>query len=300
MTIGEILTQPRYHNMDHPNSYASQNLNKTKKNYSTTKWEGLGMIFSLQKSYHYLLSNPFIFYIDHQALKYLVNQLLHHVTIYRWLLLFIEFEFKFIVWLGHANIRPNHLSRVQTSKEPTSINDDLPNTHLLRVESVPDELKDIVQFIQDGRALEELSEKRNKILAVRAVSYTLINGSLYKLGQNDILWRCVLPHEHQLIINESHAIVVGGHFQVETKIKNILQEGLWWPTLNRDCKSHILKCDKCQRIWIPLKQNEMPLMSINPNLTFEIWVIDFLGPFPRLGCRTGSRYIVTAIEYVTK
>ena len=44
----------------------------------------------------------------------------------------------------------------------------------------------------------------------------------------------------------------------------------------------------------------MPLISVNPSLTFEIWAIDFIGPFLVPAKRTGVRYIITAIEYVTK
>lgn len=40
--------------------------------------KGLGMVFALQKYRHYLLANPFIFYTNHQAMKYLVNKPLHH------------------------------------------------------------------------------------------------------------------------------------------------------------------------------------------------------------------------------
>ena len=89
--FGEILTQPKDDNMDYPNSYTSQNLNKVKNTSSTTEQEGLGMIFSLQKFWDYLLDNPFIFYIDHQELKYLVNKPLHHGRICQWFLLFQDF-----------------------------------------------------------------------------------------------------------------------------------------------------------------------------------------------------------------
>ena len=44
----------------------------------------------------------------------------------------------------------------------------------------------------------------------------------------------------------------------------------------------------------------MPLIPVNPILTFEIWAIDFIGPFPIPAKRTGARYIITAVEYVTK
>ena len=44
----------------------------------------------------------------------------------------------------------------------------------------------------------------------------------------------------------------------------------------------------------------MPVLPISPSLTFETWAIDFIGPFPKQGKRTGARYIITAVEYVTK
>ena len=44
----------------------------------------------------------------------------------------------------------------------------------------------------------------------------------------------------------------------------------------------------------------MQLISVNPSLTFEIWDIDFIGPFPVPARRIGARYIKIAVEYVTK
>ena len=44
----------------------------------------------------------------------------------------------------------------------------------------------------------------------------------------------------------------------------------------------------------------MPLISVNPSLTFEIWAIDFIGPFPIPAKKTGARYIISTVEYVTK
>ena len=35
-------------------------------------------------------------------------------------------------------------------------------------------------------------------------------------------------------------------------------------------------------------------------MTFEIWAIEFIGPFPIPARRTCARYIITAVEYVTK
>ena len=35
-------------------------------------------------------------------------------------------------------------------------------------------------------------------------------------------------------------------------------------------------------------------------MTFEIWAIDFIGPFPIREKRIGARYIIIVVEYVTK
>ena len=110
IAIGAILTQPGDDGMDYPIVYSSRKLNKAERNYSTTEREALGMVFALQKYHHCLLSNPFTFYTDHQALKYLVNKPLHHGRICRWLLLFQEFEFEVVVRPGKLNVGPDHLS----------------------------------------------------------------------------------------------------------------------------------------------------------------------------------------------
>ena len=94
--------------MDYPIVYNSIKLKKYERNYSTIEREALGMVFALQKYRHYLLANPFIFYTNHQALKYLVNKPLHHGRICRRLLLFQEFEFEVVVRPGKLNVGPDH------------------------------------------------------------------------------------------------------------------------------------------------------------------------------------------------
>ena len=39
-----------------------------------TELEALGMVYAVQKKIHYLFTTPFMFYIDHQALLYMINK----------------------------------------------------------------------------------------------------------------------------------------------------------------------------------------------------------------------------------
>jgi len=69
-----VLSQKDSKNIDHPIYFASRQLIAVEKNYTTTECETLGMIFAVKKFRHYLLGYPFTFYVDHDALKYLINK----------------------------------------------------------------------------------------------------------------------------------------------------------------------------------------------------------------------------------
>jgi hypothetical protein len=74
IALGVILVQPGEGNLDHPIYFSSHKLSQDEHNYTTTKREGLAMVYALQKFRHYLLGSHFKFFTDHSALKYLVNK----------------------------------------------------------------------------------------------------------------------------------------------------------------------------------------------------------------------------------
>ena len=109
--------------------------------------------------------------------------------------LFQEFEFEVVVRPGRLNVEPDHLLRINTGEKPTGVEDDLPDTHLFRIESIPVELEEIAQFLENGQAPEGMNTKKKQILAMKVAPYSLINGFLYKMGLDEVLHRCVLEHE---------------------------------------------------------------------------------------------------------
>ena len=66
-----------------------------------------------------------------------------------------------------------------------------------------------------------MSTKKKQILAMKAAPYTLINGFLYKMGLDEVLRRCVLENERENIMHEANYGIARGHFQSDTKAKNI-------------------------------------------------------------------------------
>jgi hypothetical protein len=75
IALGAVLAQPGEGDIDHPLAFSSIKLSTTEINYTTTKREGLSMVYALQKFRHYLLGGHFKMFTDHSMLKYLVNKL---------------------------------------------------------------------------------------------------------------------------------------------------------------------------------------------------------------------------------
>ena len=92
--LGAILSQKDDKKKDHPIYFASRQLNNAEKNYSVTEKEALGMVYACKKYRYYLLGYSTIFHTDHNALKYLANQVDLSGKIARWVLLLQEFDFE--------------------------------------------------------------------------------------------------------------------------------------------------------------------------------------------------------------
>ena len=74
-----------------------------------------------------MLGAYFKMFTNRYTLKYLVNKLVLGGKIYRWMLLFQEYDFEIIVKPERLNARLDHLSRLETGEEPTSLEDNMPD-----------------------------------------------------------------------------------------------------------------------------------------------------------------------------
>jgi hypothetical protein len=150
------------------------------------------MVYALQKFLYYLLGGHFKMFIDHSALKYLVNKLVLGGRICRWLLLIQEYDFEIMVKPRRMNKGCNHFLRLEHGEEPTSLEDTLSDAQLLEIRNIDDHFAEIVQFLSKGMAHSEYTITQKKHLVVHAAYFSLIAGQLYNMGPNEILRRCVM------------------------------------------------------------------------------------------------------------
>ena len=128
------------------------------------------------------------------------------------------------------------------------------------------------------------------------VDFQLITRQLYKMGPDEILRRYVLEHEQPMILNKAHAGVAGGHYGGKSIVHNIFQAGLWWPTLHADAREYCRNYGICQR----LESHRDEMKCLLTLQAFEKWFVYFVGCINPQGKRTGARYIITVMDYLTR
>ena len=77
----------------------------------------------------------------------------------------------------------------------------------------------------------------------------------------------------------------------------IWQSGFFWPTMYEDTKDFFRRCGACQRHRNINSRDAMPLTTNLQIELFDVWGIDYTGPFPK---SKGYEYILVAVDYVSK
>ena len=156
---------------------------------------------------------------------------------------------------------------------------------------------DLVNFLTTRRYPRTMNKPARERLTAAAKTYIWDDPYLWKTCPDNIIRRCVSEDEVASILNFCHGNEVGGHFGTDRISRKVLDSGFWWPTLSRDAANFCKSCDKCQRVRNLNQRDEMQQTPLVLCEVFDVWGIDFMGPFP---ASNGNTYILLAVDYVSK
>ncbi|KAL0846987.1 hypothetical protein Bca101_020233 [Brassica carinata] len=313
--VGAVLGQKK-DGQTHVIYYASQTLNDAQMKYATTEKEMLAIVFAFEKFRSYLVGSKVIVYTDHAALRHLLAKKDAKPRLLRWILLLQEFDLEIREKPRIENGVADYLSRLRI-EGGIPIDQGLREEHVMAIMSV-------VAVIETGKKIEEVkaAEENNLPWYADLVNY-LATGKeplglagyekkkfykdlkryywdepyLYTLCKDQIYRRVVAEEEIEGILSHCHGSSYGGHFATFKPVSKVLQAGFWWPHMFRDSQDFISRCDSCQRSGNITKRNEMPQNPILEVEVFDVWGIDFMGPFPS---SYGNKFIFVAVDYVSK
>ena len=153
--------------------------------------------------------------------------------------------------------------------------------------------KPIVDYLQNPVASTE--RKTN----YRALSFVLMGNELFKKTPEGVLLKCLSETEAYIALSTTHAGACGAH-QAGHKMKWLLfRQGLYWPTMLKDCVEFAKGCQECQ---VHTGIQHVPaseLHSIVKPWPFRGWALDLIGEI-RPASSKSQKYILVGIDYFTK
>ncbi|GJY44054.1 reverse transcriptase domain-containing protein [Tanacetum coccineum] len=292
---GAVLGQRKTKHFQ-PIHYASKTMTDAQAHYTTTEKELLAVVYAFEKFWSYLVLSKSIVYTDHSALKYLFAKQDAKPRLLRWVLLLQEFDIIIRDKKGAENLAADHLSRLenphQSVLDKKEINETFPLETLSIIMFADFANYHAGNFVVKGMA----SQQMNKFFK-DVKHYFWDDPYLFKICVDQVIRRCVHGQEAIDILKACHNGPTGGHYGANYTAKKVFDSGFYWPTIYRDAHDLVTRCDACQRRGKISQRDEMPQNAIQVYEIFDVWGIDFLGPFPS---SRGNKYILMAVDYLSK
>nr|GEW89588.1 reverse transcriptase domain-containing protein [Tanacetum cinerariifolium] len=105
---------------------------------------------------------------------------------------------------------------------------------------------------------------------------------LFKVCADQVIRWCVHGQEAVDILKACHNGTTRGHHGPNYTAKKVFDFGFLWHIIYRDAHDLVKSCDACQRQRKISQCDEIPQNAIQVCEIFDVWGIDFMGPFPSL------------------
>ncbi|GKB02788.1 reverse transcriptase domain-containing protein [Tanacetum coccineum] len=253
----------------------------------------------------YLVLSKTIVYTDHSALKYLLAKQDAKPRLLRWILLLQEFDVIIRDKKGAENLAADHLSRLenphQSELEKKEITETFPLETLgmvtFRGDASTPWFADFANYHAGNFVVKGMSSQQKKKFFKDVKHYFWDDPYLFKVCADQVIRRCVFGQEAHDILMACHDGPTGGNHDANYTAKKVFELGIYWPTIYRDAHDLLTLCDTCQLQGKISQRDEMPQNAIQVCEIFDVWCIDFMGPFPS---SRGNKYILVAVDYLSK
>nr|GEZ45189.1 DNA-directed DNA polymerase [Tanacetum cinerariifolium] len=273
--IGAVLGQ-RQDKHFRPTHYATKTITEAESNYTTTEKEMLAVVYAFEKFRSYLIMNKSI-----------------------------EFTLKVIDTKGAENLAVDHLSRLenphQNVLDPKEINESIPLETLNLVFTCGNQstpwFADFTNYHAGNFIVKGMSSQQKRKFFKDVKHYFWDDPYLFKICADQVIRRCVSGQEAVEILKACHYGPIEGHHGPNYTAKKVFDSGFYWPSIYHDAQDRVKNCDVCQRQGKISQRDEMLQNSIQVCKIFDVWGIDFMGPFPS---SRGNKYILVAVDYLSK
>jgi hypothetical protein len=272
-TVAAVLLQANDSGLEQPIAYFSRALRDAKVRYDAMEKQAYALVKALKAFRTYILQSRIIAYVPSAAVKDILVQLDIDGRRSKWIAKILEFDLEIrptklikgqglAKLLAEANcqalgiicinecsgIQQSQVSNIDHQREPP-------------LAQCP-WYKDVIDFLQELQPPDGLQKSKERALKLKAVRYCLIDQTLYWKDPLGVLLKCLGPPEAEMIMDEFHSGLCGGHHFWRATTHKILRDGYYWPTIFTDVCKGVRACIKCQKFAGKQQLRSLPLKPV--------------------------------------
>ncbi|GKE86425.1 reverse transcriptase domain-containing protein [Tanacetum coccineum] len=226
--------------------------------------------------------------------------ILSKTIVIRWILLLQEFDIEIKDIKGTENVTADHLSRIENDEtsDDSEVDDNFLGETLMEIKTVSEPwFADFANYLVGNIIPKGMTyQQKNKFFS-DLKNYFWEEPYLFKVCFGSMIRRCISGTETRTILDQCHHEPTGGHYVPNITAKKVLNSGFYWPTIIKEAHTLVHLCEACQKTRNISKLDETSLNNIQVCEIFDIWGIDFMGPFLK---SYRFKYILVAVDYVSK
>ncbi|XP_070014876.1 uncharacterized protein [Nicotiana sylvestris] len=203
-----------------------------------------------------------------------------------------------LIWTKAKITSSQRLEGAENSVEVEDILETFPDEQLLAtsLEEVP-WYADYANYLASGIVPYDLSSVQKKFFYRDCRMYYWDEPYLFRICVDNMIRMCVPEIEQSSVLQACHTSAYGGHFGGVRTATKVLEAGFFWPTVFKDAHQWVKGCNECQQTRNISCRHEMPMNPIQEVEVFDVWEIDFMGPFVS---SFGNKYILIVVDYMSK
>ncbi|KAL2234291.1 UNVERIFIED_CONTAM: Retrovirus-related Pol polyprotein from transposon [Sesamum indicum] len=151
-------------------------------------------------------------------------------------------------------------------------------------------MDELALYLKEGILPKNPSQAKN--LRIKATRFTMIESELYKRTADGPLLKCLNDEQAEYVLKEIHEGSCGNHSGARSLAQKVARQGYFWPTLMKDAKRLVQRCESCQRFSARIHSPATPMEPLKVACPFDQWGIDIMGPFPP--ARAQKKFIILA------
>ncbi|GJU96467.1 reverse transcriptase domain-containing protein [Tanacetum coccineum] len=212
----------------------------------------------------------------------------------------LEFDIEIKDRKGTENVAADHLSRIENEEisDDSKVDDNFPRETLMEINTRDEPwFTDFANYLAADIIPKGMTYQQKKKFFSDLKHYFREEPYIFKVCSDGMIRCCVSGPETQTILNQCHHGLTGGHYRPNVTAKKVIDSGFYWTTIIKEAHTLVRLCEACQKTGNISKRDEMPLNNIQVCEIFNVWGIDFMGPFPK---SHKFKYILVAVDYVSK